>query len=168
VNNAAAVLDNVGTYEWNEKVYSALSLASRVASSIKNRANAFKLAYNLYSLNGLLVKFLTTVHDGAQGKLPTNPDAEPVTPKRLRDAADQLENLFHTLDYIYEGCRRAGLTNNSLTAASVNSIHRQSEELAVLADWCAVLSQPDEVDVIFERAKDQRENGELLGFSQVR
>lgn len=167
MNNATAILDKFGTYEWNARVYGVLAFASRVAASVKNRTNAIKVIYHLRSLSRLLKEFLDTVHNGMEGKLPADPKAEPITPARLRDASDQLENLYRTLDYIYEGCRRAGLTNNSLAAGTLSELHKQSEEFAMLADWCDVTSEPDAVDDIFNRAKREKERGELIDLAKV-
>jgi hypothetical protein len=77
------------------------------------------------------------------------------------------EHLYHTLDYVYDALKRVGLTNNSLTAGSLASIHRRSEAIANLADWFDVVSEPQEIEGIFQRAKQEKESGELIDLAQV-
>ena len=75
--------------------------------------------------------------------------------------------MYRTLDYLVEGARRAGLTNNSLTAGSIKGLQRNLETIASLADWLDLAAQPDAVNGIFERTKLERERGELIDLANV-
>jgi len=167
LNQATTIANAFGTYDWDAQVYEALSVASRVAASVKNRANVLRLAYRLYVLSNSLNVFLDTVHATMEGRKPVDPNAEPLTPERLKSTADNLIHLHRTIEYIYEGLRRVGLTNNSLTAGSLRSINKNGPELLDLADWLELLASPKEFEAIFERAEHERESGELYDIDQV-
>lgn len=168
MNNAEAILDNFRSYEWNARMYGVLSAASRVAATVKNRANVIKLAYHLRNLNKLVTEMVENVNAGMEGKLPApSTNESPMTPRQIREQADRFEHLHRMLEYIYESLRRAGLTNNSLTAGSLLSIHRQTATVADFADWLDLASQSDQVDSLFNRAKQEKERGELIDLAQV-
>jgi hypothetical protein len=167
MSTAATVISNLGTYNWNARVYDALALASSLAATVKRRGHVLQLAYALHDLNGTLSEFLKIVNDGMEGKGKADPNAEPVTPQMLRSSADNLEQLYRTLDFVLEGSRRAGLMNNSLTAGSLRKIRRSLEPIANLADWFDLASQPEAMDKIFETAKREKERGELIDLAQV-
>jgi hypothetical protein len=167
VSTAATVISNLGTYNWNARVYDVLALASRLAAGVKNRGNVLRIAYHLRNLNGSLGDLINIVNDAMDGKRQADPNAEPVTPQVLRSSADNLEQLHHTLDYLVEGSRRAGLMNNSLTAASVRGLLRHRDAVANLADWLDLAAQPQAVDDIFEKAKQEKERGELINLAEV-
>jgi hypothetical protein len=167
LNYAGAISNAFGTYDWDAQVYGALSVASRVAATVKNRANVLRIAYHLHGLNKTLTNFFETVHATMEGKKPVDPSAKPVTPERLRSIADNLEHLHRIIEYVYESLRRAGLTNNSLTAGSLQSIRKYGEELLSLADWFELMSEPQQVKAIFDRAEQESERGEIHDLNQV-
>jgi len=167
VSTAAAVIENLGTYNWNARVYNVLALASQMAAAVKSRGNVMRLAYHLRSLNNHVSEFIGIVNDAMEGKRKPDPNTDSVTAQTIRSSADNLEQMYHTLDYIVEGARRAGLTNNSLTAGSVRGIQRNLEAIANLADWFDLAAQPEAVSEIFQRAKQEKDRGELVDLSQV-
>jgi hypothetical protein len=167
VSPAATVISNLGTYNWNARVYNVLALASQLAAAVKNRGYGIRLAYHLRNLNNSVSEFVTIVNDSMEGKGKANPNADPVTAQTLRSSPDNLEQMYRTLDYIVEGARRAGLTNNSLTAGSVTGLQKNLDAIASLADWLDLAAQPDAVNGIFERAKQERERGELVDLAKV-
>jgi len=167
VSVAETVISNLGAYNWNAKVYDTLALASRIAAAVKNRGNVIRIAYHLRELNKSLEKLIELVNSAMKGEIKQSPNAEQVTAQVLRSNADNFEQMYRTLDYIVEGSRRAGLTNNSLTASSVRGLQRRIDPIANLADWFDLASQPDAVGRIFERAKRERESGELTDLAQV-
>lgn len=164
---AGAISNAFGTYDWDAEVYGALWAASRVAASIKHRANVLRIAYRLRELNRTLTSFFDTVHATMEGKKPADPDAPPLTPERLRSTADNLEHLNRIIEYVYETMRRVGLTNNSLTAGSLRSIHKHGEELLDLAEWFELTATPEQAKFLFDRAEHESKQGEVYDLSQV-
>lgn len=167
MSTAATVISNLGTHNWNARVYDVLALASRLAAAVKNRSNVLRIAYSLHDLNKTVEKFIGTVNSAMTGELKSDPNAEAVTPETLRSNADNFESLYRTLDYIVEGSRRAGLTNNSLTAASVRGLQKNLEAIGNLADWFDLASQPEAINQIFETAEREKERGDLIDLARV-
>lgn len=167
MSTAATVISNLGTHNWNARVYDTLALASRLAAAVKDRGNVLRLAYSLHDLNKNVTKFIGIVNSAMSGELKPDPNAETVTPETLRSNADNFEQLYRTLDYILEGSRRAGLTNNSLTAASIRGLQKNLDAIGNLADWFDLASQPEAVSQIFETANRERERGDLIDLARV-
>jgi hypothetical protein len=167
MSTAATVISNLGMHNWNARVYDTLALASRLAAAVKNRSNVVRIAYSLHDLNKTVDKFIGTVNSAMNGELEPDPNAEAVTPETLRSNADNFENLYRTLDYIVEGSRRVGLTNNSLTAASVRGLQKNLEAIGNLADWFDLASQPEAINQIFEMAQHEKERGDLIDLARV-
>lgn len=166
MSTAVAVISSLGTYNWNARLYNVLALSSQLAAAIKNRGSVFRVAYHLRNLNNSLAEFVTIVNETMEGKRKVDPNADPVTAGTLRSTADNLEQMYRTLDYVVEGARRAGLANNSLTSGSVSGIQRNLDSIASLADWFDLAAQPEAVNEIFANAKREREQGELMDLAQ--
>ena len=165
--NNCEVLNAFGTYELESQFYGVLSLASRLAANAKNRANTVKIAYGLFTMDRDLSNFLNNVHAMMEGKKAVPPASEPITRERMIATAENLEHLYRVIDYIHEAARRARLTNNSLTAGSLNSLKHNSEELLDFAHWVELLMEPQQVKTIFDRAAQEKESGEIYDLSQV-
>lgn len=165
------VINAFGTSNLDVKSFDMLSLASRLAAATINRANTLRLAYSFYSLNRSLLDFLDESHAIIQGK--EKPPAsgaapEPTTPERMRITADNMENVHRMIEYIYELGKRARLTNNSLTAGSLESLRRNGEELLDFADWLELMADPNQHKSVFERAEQEKESGEMYDLTQVK
>jgi len=102
-----------------------------------------------------------------EGKIQLRPASEPVTPQVLRSSADNVEQLYHTLDYIVAAARRAGLANNSITSAPLRSLEKNLAPVAALADWLDLASQPEALEKIFGTARQEKERGELIDLAEV-
>jgi hypothetical protein len=166
--NNCEVIDALGTYEIESQVYGVLSLASKIAAQVKNRANAFRFALWLRNINRDLTNFLDNIHAIIEGRKPApKPSGEPINRERLARTVDDLEHLYRVIEYIYESSRRAGLTNSTLTAGTLRSLKNRNEALLDLADWLEALSEPDKYNRLFERAAREKEAGELLDLHQV-
>jgi len=164
----ARVFQSFEAYEWDTEVFGALSLASRLAVSVKNKANVLKLAYAFHTINKAMNSLFDTFDKAIEGQLPVvEQTEEPVTPQRFRMAADNLLHLSRTLDYVYESCHRVGLLNNSLAAGSLRKMKSRSKELADIADWFELAAMPEQVGEIFDRAKQEKERGDLFDLSEV-
>jgi hypothetical protein len=150
------------------KSFDALSLASSLAKATKNRAHTLRIAYSLFSLNRNLIGFLNETHAIMDGKKKVAPPTESVTPQRMKTVADNLEHIYRIIEYIYESAKRARLTNNSLTAGSLNSLRRHGEELLDIADWLELMADPKQFKDAFERAEQEKELGETYDLSQVK
>jgi hypothetical protein len=51
VTNASIVIGSFGSLDWNVRVYAALSGVSRLAISVRDRANVLRTAYDLHKVN---------------------------------------------------------------------------------------------------------------------
>jgi hypothetical protein len=167
LNHAETISNAFATYDWDAQVYGVLSVASHLAATVKNRASVLRIAYLLHGLNKKLTHFSETVHGIMEGRVPVDPNTKPATPEQLRSTADNLEHLHRTIEYVYESLRRVGLTNNSLTAGSLQSMRKHGEELVNFADWFELLSEPQQFNEIFARAEREREHGEIYDLDQV-
>jgi hypothetical protein len=161
------VLNAFGTYDLDAQVYGVLSVASQLAADVKNKANRVRLAVWLFNFDRKLAAFLDEVHALVEGKKTVPSGGEPVTPETLKVTAENLAHGARIIDYIYEQSRRAGLTNSTLTAASLRSLRKHNEELIDLVDWLVQLAEPKPVNEAFARAALEKESGEVYDLSQV-
>jgi hypothetical protein len=159
-----AAANALAGYDFSAEVYGTLSLASRMASTMKNRANVLRLAYNLHNVNRKLQSLFDTVDEAVTGKRQPaqTKNQEPPTPARLRASADSLEELARTIDYVLEASRRVGLCNNSLTAGPLRKFKAYRERLVDLADWLELIAEPKATAELFARAAQERERGEMF------
>jgi hypothetical protein len=149
------------------KSFDVLSSVSRLAAIARNRANVLRIANSLFRLNRSMTTFLDEIHAIMAGKKPAPQPHEQTSPEAMRTTADNLEHICRTIQYIVELSRRARLTNNSLTAGSLNSLSRRADELLDFADWLETIANPKEFKTAFERAKGERARGEVYELSQV-
>lgn len=161
------VIQTLNSPEWNADFYGALSSLSRVAAAVKNKATVIRVAYALYGGNRALRSVFQKVDAAMEGTVKPLPDAEIPTPQRLLDTADKLMKVSRDIEYVYESLRRAGLTNNSLTAGSLAVLHAYRDRVEDLADWFDLTAQSDAVRAIFERATAERERGEIVDLEPV-
>jgi hypothetical protein len=166
--NNCDVMNAFAASDIEAKSFSVLATASKVAAAAKNRAHTWRLAGILWSMNRDLANLVDGVHKILSGEtVAPAPKQESNTPQEMRTTADNLEHITRTIDYILELSRRARLTNNSLTAGSLNSLSRYNEELRDFADWIETLSDPKYSANAFDRAKREKEAGEIYDLSRV-
>jgi len=165
VSAGTAVLANIGSDEFNVKLYDSLSTGSHVLLSIKERGQVIILSAKLWRLNKNLENLMQQLQDIAEGKRTDGASAEPLTPERTDAAISGIEQLGRTLEYIYEQSRRRQLTNNSLVAGNLRRISKYAECLFDVADWLHVTIQPDEVSNIFQRSIAETERGEHFRYN---
>lgn len=167
MDHAAVLIQTIDSHEWNADLYGALASVSKIASSIKNKANTIRLAGSLSKMNKQLDSLFKEIHDVIEGKTPADPKAAPVTEQRANEMAGDLTRLHHSLEYIYEQMRRAGLTNNSRISGQLEKLRSHAESFLDIADWIEASLQTEEVSAIFERASQERERGEVHDLNQV-
>jgi len=164
VGAAAAILANFEVDRWNADVYGAMALASRLSSLVKNRAATVKLAYDLRRLNSTLYRFFDEIHKVVERGMPKG---RGVTPERILEASETLLKLHDALDRFYELCRHARLTNNSLMAGTLKSINDYNDEVLELSDLLKLSLQPEVIQSIYNRAKAEKERGDIFDLSEV-
>jgi hypothetical protein len=167
---AATLVQVLGSSQASAEVYSAVadvSTLAKVAAAAKNKAQVIRLAMKLRSTNRSIQSLLDLVRDVESGKRSLATEVEPVSPQQLQNIVDNLDHVTRMIDYLYEMTRRVGLTNNSLTAAGLRTFHGYGEPLKDLVDWLDALSKPEQLNEVFERAKREREQGEVVNLAKV-
>lgn len=167
MSTAAAVINSFDSLEWNATIYEALSGTSRLAITIRNKANVLRIAYALRMVNRTLGGFFQKIDDAVNGRLPKNPDGEIATPERIQEVAYTLSELYDKIVYIQKAMDRAGLLNNSLTSGQLRRLLSHSERILDLADWLDLANHPEYVSEVFTRAAKEREQGKLLDLKEV-
>jgi len=147
--------------------FNVLSSVSSLAAVARSRANVLRVASSLYTMNRSLTKFLELTHAIMSGKKSVPAPKEPPSPETMKTTADNLEHAYRMIQYVGELSKRAQLTNNSLTAGSLRSLGRHADELLDFADWLEAVANPKEYKGAFERAKRERDMGEVYDLSQV-
>jgi len=153
-----------GSDQWNAEVYDSLSVASKVSGMVRDRAQVFRLAYQLYTLNTKLRDIFEKVHSAIENPKP----GEPASPEQFQKLIFVIRELSTTLYNTYERAKLARLTNYSLIAGSLSRLHTFSEDLSELADWLEMIQDPNSFEPVFERAKKEIERGEVYDLSQVK
>ncbi|HTZ97607.1 MAG TPA: hypothetical protein VMB18_14495 [Terriglobales bacterium] len=161
------VLKTFGSPDVESRVYGVLSDASGLAAHARNHTNILRIAVRLYNLNRSLILFLNQVHDILEGRKKPVTTGEPPTPEQLKATADSMEHVYRIIDYIYESGRCARLTNNRLTAGSLHSLKKHSEELLDLADWLETTLNAKYNNAAFTRASQEKESGDIYDLSEV-
>src|ERR1700722_17733597 len=113
MNSETAVIQAFESHEWDAEFYGALSAFSRLAVVVKKKANVLHFVYSLHKANSSLRQLFVSVYAAMEGRVPEDPNAEPVTKERLDDVGRNVMHLYRTINYIFECSRRAGLLNNS-------------------------------------------------------
>jgi len=166
MSTTAWVINALGTDEVTAEVYSSISDAAKLASIVRDRAQRMRLIYALRKANRSLARLLDDINDAFAGNAPEAGHSE-ATPQSIHRTVDNLSHLFQMIDYVYECSRRAGLTNSALTAGSLRKLQVHGEAVKDLIDWFEVAEKPDEINAIFERAKQERERGEVFDLPLV-
>jgi hypothetical protein len=167
VSAGVAILNLLGTDQWNADVHGSLSVASKVSLVIKGGAHKFQLAFLLYSLNGRLKSFFSEIYDAMDNAEKTAQAAEPPKVEQVQQSVFSLRELSTSLSNTYDRAKRIRLTNNSLLAGSLSRLYTYSEDLSELADWLEMLLDPNTYESAFKRAADEKEQGQVFSLSQI-
>ena len=164
MGTASLILTNFEVDRWNADIYGAMALASRLSSLVKNRAATVKLAYDLRKLDRAMASFFHEIHKGIKRGQSKRSDA---TPEQVLDASDTLLKMHSTITRLYEACKRSRLTNHSLMAGTLRNINEYNEEVLELSSLLRLSIQPEVVEAIYNRAREEQERGEVFDLSEV-
>jgi hypothetical protein len=164
VSASVTVLRNIELDRWNADIYGVMSLASRLSSLVKDRAATVKVAYHIRRLDSSLAKLFTEIRKAIEEG---TPKGHGVTLEHIVEISESLGKLHEILDKFHEACRRSRLTNNSLVAGSIKSINNYKDEVLELSELLDLSRQPEVVKSIYNRAKAEKERGELFDLSEV-
>jgi hypothetical protein len=166
--SAAVVLTHLGSDHWDAEVYGVLSMASRLAAMVKTRGQTLRLAYSFWRLNSSLASFFSEVRESMESNKSFQPEGSaPVTPERIENAIRGLRELHIKIENMYESARRARLTNNSLIAMPLRSVHTYNDDILELAELLEAFQNPEGVNAVFERSAQERANGEVFDLAEV-
>ncbi len=170
MDTAATLVQVLGSSEASVEVYGTVadvSALAKLAAAAKNRAQVIQIAVKLRTANRSIEKLLELVREVESGKKLPVSKGEPMSSRQFQNVVDSLDYLTRMIDYLCEMMRRAGLTNNSLTANGVRTLHSYSEPLKDLFDWLDTLAKPEKIEAIFDRAKRERKRGELFDLART-
>lgn len=165
MTTSTAIVQNLTSAEFSTGLYDSLSTMSQLAKFVTQRANVARIALGLRKTNKIIKSLLDLVDDSVTGKRQLA--ERETTPQEVQQVADNLDYLVRTIDYLYESLRRARLTNNSLVAGQLASLHSAIEPLKDIADWAYLMAKPKELDTILTRAKAEKDRGELHQLKRV-
>jgi hypothetical protein len=165
MSSAEAVLSNFGSDQWDAKVYAVVSMAARLSALVKNRAQTFHLAFQFWRLNSALSGFFDEIRDVMEGKKKST--ATPATPEQIEDGIRSLRKAHVMLETLYESARRSRLTNNSLIAMPLRSVHTYSDDILELAQLLEAFQSKDGVEAAFDRSAQERARGEIYNLAEV-
>lgn len=164
--SAAFIAGNLGSDNWDAEVYAVLAMASRLASLVKSRSQTIKLGFNLWQLNNLLGRFFEEVRNRAEGKV-IEARLQPSAPEQIENGIRALRQIHTKIETIYEAARRARLTNNSLLAIPLRSVHTYSEDVLELAELLEAYQNPAGVQSVFDRAAQEVGRGEVYDLAEI-
>jgi hypothetical protein len=167
---AATIVQGLVSAEASVEIYDAVASVSTVgklAAAARNKLHVTRIAMSLRRANRSLKSLLDLVDDVQSGKRLMKEASEPVSLQQIQNTIENLDHICRTIDFLYESMRRVGLTNNSLVAGALNSFKAYSEPLKDLVDWLDVLSKPEYFKSVFDRAKLERERGELVDLAEI-
>jgi hypothetical protein len=159
MTTSTAIIQNLASPEFSGGLYESMSVLSKLAKFVTQRANVMRMAAGLRKTNVTIKSLLDLVDDSVTGKRQLV--ERETTPEEIQRIADNLDYLIRTIDYLYESMRRAGLTNNSLVAGQLATLHSTVEPLKDIADWADLMAKPKELDAILARARKEKERGEV-------
>jgi hypothetical protein len=146
------------------KASSVFVATARMSNAVSTTLKKLALSRNLNILDKKLSAMLDGMYAAAQ-KAEANPH-----PAKTTSTKEQYESTIKTLEYLYDVLTRLhskahqmGLTNHSLMAASLRSIHRRTEELLDVADWfyVAINSSGSRLDEIYANARTELAEGKV-------
>lgn len=167
MTTAAIAIGNLASAEFDSEVYSTVSFAAKLSLAVRSRANVMQLAWSLHRINKSVRSLLEMVEDTLSGERPVDKNAEPLTPRKVQELADNLYYVVRVMEYQCEEMRRARLTNNSIIAGALRMFQSNLEPLKDLADWIDLAARPDEVNAIYKRGQEEKERNEVYEVNRA-
>jgi hypothetical protein len=167
VNTAYAVIGNFGSLDWNVSIYDALSGVSKLAVSVRDKANVLSLAYSMHKVNKKLAEFFKRSDGLMDGSIKPDANLKPVTKEDVLAMGYTLNKIHQTISQNIEAMTQVGLQNNSLTASSLSRLNHYNERVLDLADWVEAVQLSEFTNEVFNRAHLEVERGELFDLAQV-
>ena len=148
---------------WYADLYEIMALAYRLSAAIKDRVTAAKIAQQYRRIDSLLAKMFKDVHKA----LDEHKGSSLGTPAELQEAIQTISKLHSQVGRLLQASKRARLTNNSLTAQSLYNIANWNEEVADLLEAFELSANPEAINAIYKRSKEERERGDIFDLSEV-
>lgn len=167
MNTAYAVIGNFGSLDWDVSIYDALSGVSKLAVSVRDKANVLSLAYTMHKVNKKLAEFFKRTDGLMDGSIKPDPNLKPPTKEDVLAMGYTLNKIYQTLSQNLEAMNRVGLQNNSLTSSSIIKLRNFNERILDLADWIEAVQLSEYTNQVFDRAHLETERGELFDLAQV-
>ena len=161
------VLMNFGTPECSAELYGSLSAASELASMVKSRGQAIRMAFILWRLSSRCDAFLDKIHDIMEGRVQPPKSAKQMSQGEARETVHSLRQLAIVLSAMYDDARRRRLTNNSVLGGPLSRLRISAEEMLDIADWLDQIIEPSTIEAAFARAQGEKERGELFDLSHI-
>jgi hypothetical protein len=154
-----------GTDSWNEAFYDVMAGVARTTRTVNEKAQettkiiAFPVRLWLFERD--MRAFVEFLHSPTKA---ADTSSEPVRPEEI---AEKLSGLAESLENLYAICKRKGWTNRTVTAASLNSIHKQADIIQDFAEMVFIAIDP-KTEERFKSAHQQFEAGETVGLDAIR
>ena len=156
--------DFVSEVQWNSAYYGAMAAASTATEAFQKKATEIAFPLRLWNL-ARKIRDLADLIDNPQKQK----SAKPVPPGERVDvhkAVEQFDIMIATVDDFYDRCRRAGRTNQTLTAASLTSIRHHMETIRDFTERVKLEIDP-RTDEMFRRARENRKTNGTVPMSSV-
>lgn len=156
----------ISAVQWNSAYYGVMAAASTATEAVQKKVTEIAFPLRLWNL-------ARKIHDLAD--LIENPNKQaavkpkPVPPGERVDvhkAVEQFDIMIATVDDFYERCRRAGCTNQTLTAASLTSTRRYMETIRDFTERVKLEIDP-RTEEMFNRARENRKTRGTVPMSSV-
>lgn len=162
------VLNALCSDDFESRTFDVVSLISSLAAKAKSRTSVISFSFSLYKLNRKIASSLGGLHEVLEGrKAPSSCSDEPISRQRILAIADNFDFCHRAIECIYEGARRARMTNNSRIAGNLLCLRKFGDEMQDIAMWLETLADEAGVKKIFDRAEQEKESGEIYDLSQV-
>jgi hypothetical protein len=95
------------------------------------------------------------------------PKDDSITPERIEESIRSLRQIHIKIETLYEAARRARLTNNSLLAMPLRSVHTYGDDILELAELLEAYQHSEGVEAMFDRSAEERARGEVYDIAEV-
>ena len=177
MSNVAVMSIGIGVNPWIAEFDGTAGAASNVFVATSHVSNALysnamrlKIAWDLNRLSRKLSGMLDGLYKAMENAERSGTKKEPISREQLESAVRTLEYLYDVSSRLYSVAQQKRLTNNSMMAGSLSTIHRRSEELLDIVDWfqAAMSCAPSKLDELYAAARKDLRAGAVYDLAQVR